>query len=310
MGPQGVAGADGEGAAAAPSFGSRFEELVYHLPPVGGHKLLLVLQTYCDESGIHRDSPVCVVAGFIGEARDWVALSGDWSRILADFELPELHAKDFFARDSTRRRVKPVRDWSDERADRFLDTLLAPVLDAPIEFVGISVHVADFLSLTENQRRLFTGGIWVGNERASDGAPLSPFFHAFQDAVEETRRLISPGRHAQLIFDSQNEFAPLALQQFQELQRLHDGDPRLGGLDFWRRAGTPALQLADLAAHLWYCGHRDAARGQRGRMGAEREHAIAALSKRWPGIKTWKAEAYAKWLTKCVPAHRADLFGP
>jgi hypothetical protein len=66
----------------------------------------MMMEAYFDESGIHEQAKVCVVAGFYGEQQSWRDFENRWNTVIADY--PELsgegfHAKRFRARKEGRR---------------------------------------------------------------------------------------------------------------------------------------------------------------------------------------------------------------
>ena len=90
----------------------------------------MMLETYLDESGIHQGAKVCAVGGFYGHEAAWRKFEGQWNKIVSDY--PELkdkgfHARRFFARENGKR-VGPYEDWSDDKADKFLNRLVQCVM--------------------------------------------------------------------------------------------------------------------------------------------------------------------------------------
>jgi hypothetical protein len=75
---------------------------------------------YFDESGIHADSQVIVVAGYVSPERDWRRLEIKWNKILKEEGIPQYHTKDIEA--------DPPRGiyegWTRARADKLTDRIV------------------------------------------------------------------------------------------------------------------------------------------------------------------------------------------
>ena len=65
------------------------------LSPRGKPKLVLVLETYLDESGIDG-RPHSICAGYLASNRTWTKVIRRWEATREDFEAPVFHAKRFF----------------------------------------------------------------------------------------------------------------------------------------------------------------------------------------------------------------------
>jgi hypothetical protein len=52
----------------------------------------MALIAYMDESGTHDETPITVVAGFIGTTEQWAGLEKAWIELLKEFDLPYFHA--------------------------------------------------------------------------------------------------------------------------------------------------------------------------------------------------------------------------
>lgn len=58
---------------------------------VEGPRYIIVIRAYLDDSGTHRDSPVVVVAGFLGSEDEWKALEPSWQARLAQDGVKRFH---------------------------------------------------------------------------------------------------------------------------------------------------------------------------------------------------------------------------
>jgi len=71
--------------------------------------VFMILTAYYDESGTHGDSPLTVLAGFVGYANDWVDFELEWKKILKKYSITHVHAKHLFHRQGQ------YRQWTDEQ---------------------------------------------------------------------------------------------------------------------------------------------------------------------------------------------------
>lgn len=70
-------------------------EVAYGLHPQRSrHKAVAVLYAYLDESGIHDESPVILIGGFVAKQPLWAALEPDWQQRLENQGLTYFHAAD------------------------------------------------------------------------------------------------------------------------------------------------------------------------------------------------------------------------
>ena len=70
-------------------------------------KYFVPMEVYADESGIHGGSKMCVLAGFSGGRRKFIALEKEWASVLKQFGVPAekgFHAKTFFKVDHNGKR--------------------------------------------------------------------------------------------------------------------------------------------------------------------------------------------------------------
>lgn len=152
-----------------------------------------LFKAYMDESGIHGDSKICVVAGFVAPMLICTSLEREWRKLLKAFKLSFFHAKDFSsislpgtpwlpvdARQKPRSKEEFVRSatgiitselWKDERGKQRAFAVAA------------AVHIDDFKARSTDERRWLTGGVLAkgaNHKWKSMGAPTKPYFLAFQ----------------------------------------------------------------------------------------------------------------------------------
>lgn len=95
----------------------------------------MILTVCLDESGTHADSPISVMAGYVGTAAQWKHVEADWAALVAKAGVRHIHAVDLF------RRTKQFREWKPEDVNALalsLDGVIARYLQ-----LGFSVIVRD-----------------------------------------------------------------------------------------------------------------------------------------------------------------------
>ena len=234
--------------------------LVSALSPYGEDKGVLMVaaqgpefRAMFDESGIHDRAPICVVAGYSGSTKEWKQFEAAWAPY---GNAPGFHAKRFFARDPTGKRVPPYDGWTDNQAIDYLDHLLGILKGLALIPVGALVDVRAFREYSEDERRYMTGGSATATGKwTHSGAPTKPYYVAFWKAVTEAIDQLKIGeRKVEFIFDQQHTLAPLALRLYSRLKR-ELGEPyssRMGRVIFESRTEALGLQAADLLVYCWY----------------------------------------------------------
>jgi hypothetical protein len=53
-----------------------------------------MLSAYFDESGTHRGSPICVVAGLVASPSQWERLTASWQKVLDSASITDFHSSD------------------------------------------------------------------------------------------------------------------------------------------------------------------------------------------------------------------------
>lgn len=95
----------------------------------------MILTTYLDESGTHDQSPISVMAGYLGTATQWERFGADWTVLLRKAGIAHIHAVELF------KRTKQFKGWKAEDVNALavsLDRVIATHLQ-----VGWAVVVRD-----------------------------------------------------------------------------------------------------------------------------------------------------------------------
>jgi hypothetical protein len=180
-----------------------------------------VLKAYLDESGIHDNAKVCVVAGYFGGINAWNKFEREWKEVLAVAGIDEFHAQRFFTRDGNKR-VRPYKDWDDKRADGFLQNLLRVISENKIHPFGASVVLSEWKTLSLDEKRWMTGGEYDEKSKRfkTTGAPSKCYFLPFQCDVVLTARYCHAGVQMDFVFDENKELKGYANNLYELLKRM------------------------------------------------------------------------------------------
>lgn len=220
-----------------------------------------MLTAYLDESGIHGDAKVCVIAGFLGSSARWDEVEKQLrQRVGQDAVEPGLHCRRFFARDAKGDRVSEYRGWSDDRANNLFYGTLDVIRSVDIHPVGSIIDVGAFYEYSLGIRRLLTGGTRTNGGKHKlilSGSPDQPYYLPFQSVVIQCLRMVKrPDWKVHFVFDQQNKLSGFALLLYNSMRGVIGTlSKRMGNLVFENRSDALPLQMADLIA---YCTYQDA----------------------------------------------------
>ena len=216
-----------------------------------------MMDAYLDESGVHDDARVCVIAGFFGGSGKWKKFANDWRALLKRFDVPlaEFHAKDIFPK--PRGFFHPT-NWNGDH-EAFRSAVAQTIAGhTKIHPVSAGIIVPDFKSFSQEERRFMTGATSKNGRLVSSGCPGKPYFVPFQHVVRTICGYAPVGGKAHFHFGLARPFAEYAAA----LARQIKTDDLQGGLWGWKdRLGrvesplasqTPQLQAADFLANLTY----------------------------------------------------------
>lgn len=220
----------------------------------------MVIEAYFDESGIHENAEVCVVAGYYGTQKAWRGFEKQWDKILSDY--PELkqgfHAKKFFRRDN-RKRVGEYADWDDIKARRFLDRLVQCIIGNRIFPISFAIIVGDFRKLPLMERKWLTGARFTINGKPiSSGCPNRSYYVPFDFCVLDSARMSGANVTEKIDFfvGLDRSFSGYAntLYSFVLSDARLPASVRnlLGRISYPLASSTPGLQAADLLAYRLY----------------------------------------------------------
>jgi hypothetical protein len=211
-------------------------------------QVLAMLEAYFDESGIHENAAICVIAGYFGYANHWRAQEKKWRKVLADFSFPleDVHATELV---------------SSHRHQPMLKKLAEAIAKSSIYPISAGIVVDDFYSFSEKQRKWMTGATLDEKTRKlrTSGSPNRPYYTPFQLCLKKITDYTRPGRKANFFFGLDRPMAKYAKVMFTQIKTEKfwpESDwatkRRLGDPAFPLAKETPQLQAADLFVHLVY----------------------------------------------------------
>jgi hypothetical protein len=205
----------------------------------------MIITGYFDESGTHGSAPLSLIAGYIGNNRQWRNFEKRARKLFVRYHVDIFHAID------VNRSNKDFKGWSIDKKIRFLDEFAFLSHDAlECGFVSI-ISVDDYRTFYANpvrqhKRQLDT--LYTVLVRASLPASTDAAFHEerFQDGKDPSLNIV---------FESVHKHARDALRVYREFERRYPAGSTGGALreiTFQSKAGSFPLAAADLLAYSAY----------------------------------------------------------
>lgn len=105
----------------------------FPFPSDGSKDIVIVLETYLDDSGTHVQSPIIVVGGIAATRHNWETFDVHWKALLDCWNIEFFHMADFKSRQG------PYSDWSDSERYERLNALLSLISKHTIVAVWAAV---------------------------------------------------------------------------------------------------------------------------------------------------------------------------
>jgi hypothetical protein len=187
-----------------------------------------MLKGYFDESGIHPGDHLTVVAGFVGNEKQWNDFSADWIKALAP--RPHLHMVDL--------------RWNQHPDE--VRKLLARLGPIP-ERHGLLPVV---------------GGLWQRDYEAVvkgrvRGMFTTPYILALIVCMVKILQFISPSEDISFMFENQGRYKNAAQEMHDAVFNLQTKDPRVKGLVFVPKGAIVCTEPADYLAYQVHQYHSD-----------------------------------------------------
>lgn len=210
-----------------------------------------MLDAYLDESGIHDNAPICVIAGYYAGQGQWRRFKIDWSEVLDGHKVPldKFHAKDLVKRSGF------FASLSRSDHARLLEEVGDCICRHKLYPVGQAIVVEDFNLFTDQQKRFFTGAVLDDGKLKTFGCPGKPYFMPFQNCVKQIAKAAATTK-VNFYFGLDRPFGGYATMLLGELKEsthvYHEWGKHIGLASFPFAAETPQLQAADFLSYLLY----------------------------------------------------------
>jgi hypothetical protein len=134
-----------------------------------------MVEAYMDESGIHDDAHVCIIAGYWGSEKKWRRFEARWPEIIKAANEPmlkEFHSTEFWNSKGERHGV--FAKWSDTKADKFINDLVACIIETKIFPTSAMLVIDEWKKLNKDEKRFLTGGRYdlAAKKWVKPGAPI------------------------------------------------------------------------------------------------------------------------------------------
>ena len=213
----------------------------------------MIFRSFMDEAGIqHRDAYLSI-AGYVARADEWDRFESDWKFVLNQYmsDLPEseryFHALEFYEN------RKKYRSWTRGKKESFENALFGVLRDSDVSLYSCALQRELFLSMTEDERRLLTGGVHNGMKWIQWGAPTKPYFLPLQFCVIQAASFVEETDMIFPVMSRQDEYRMHALALYEQMLNSHPAlqcRPKLADdMVFSDSKKVGALQAADLAVY-------------------------------------------------------------
>jgi hypothetical protein len=186
----------------------------------------VLMQGFYDESGIHADSRVTTIAGWMFGTDHARPCWDEWQKALAAKNLTEFHASDFD-------HFVKANKWSQTDHDEFLDTL-----------TGILKKYAWFGTCGSVMTSAYNGlPDWL---KKRIGGRYHFCFHVLMHQISERMQSIHSRRSPFMVFERTDKVIGRTLDDF---AKINQGAYGLGAIVFDTKENVPMLQTADFLVY-------------------------------------------------------------
>ena len=201
--------------------------------------VMIFIAAYFDESGIHLDSTVIVVAGILATTKQWVRFDRQWRKILAKENIKIFHMTDFLSSQGE------FKGWIKDRKGPFIDKLT----DA------IRMHSRFYF--VHAVRRSEFDAVKVGYPTVNISAYQLCCEQCMTGISHWARKSAKPVSVA-VYFEQGNKIMSETIKLFQKVpdSEFLRNKYRINQMTFARKDEQVGLQAADMLAHGIYTYHR------------------------------------------------------
>ncbi len=194
---------------------------------------------YFDEAGIHSQSSIIVVAGYVARDRDWQWLEEKWTRVLREEGAAYYHTTDIEA-DPPRGIYK---GWSRAEADHLTDRIVPIVERFKGRIYGVHILATAWYAAVPFVKKILP-------ERPHDG----PYLLLAKDCIEVVVDSQDKYFKEQIGFVfARNDYTNQLLAGYEIIKQVNPRSSLLGPLAIDEMPSNPMLQAADLVS--WHYRH-------------------------------------------------------
>jgi hypothetical protein len=186
-----------------------------------------MLKTFMDETGIHDDSEMVAVAGYIARPKVWRAWTKDWNRAKRPI-------KDFHSTDCQNFRGE-FEGWSKERRDLYVAQLLKVITAHDLAGIVIGVQLTDLAAAFKDHPELVE----------MFGTPYTACFQWAISIILEIATERGKGERMAFVHEV-NDFKGEALKAFEYVNTYLNPRRIPMTMAFGSKADHPPLQAADV----------------------------------------------------------------
>jgi Protein of unknown function (DUF3800) len=202
--------------------------------------IFMILTAYYDESGTHGDSPLTVLAGFVGHANDWVDFEREWRKILKKHNITHVRAKNLFHRQG------PHKHWTEKQVYECFVDLLYVIQERRRIFASKTVLSED------DYKRFYVLDGCARRERLDTRYALC--LRSLLHFYPQSHYCHDGSGIVNFILEAGHRNAGDALRVFNEIKEDKELPWReaVGSLTFGKKEDYPALQASDMLAYWFY----------------------------------------------------------
>lgn len=196
------------------------------------------LTGYLDESGTHDASPLVVMAGFLGEARQWISFERRARRLFARFQVDIFHCIE------VRRSEKDFAGWSIDKKLKFLDEFQ--------HIINETLQVGMVAIISREDYAYYKSLKWP--QKVRQDSLYSILFRACASFMIESVIATPQWKNGSeptlnIIVEQGHKNAPDLTRFYEETKKRIGPHNAMGGLSFGDKANCLPLAAADLLAY-------------------------------------------------------------
>jgi hypothetical protein len=207
---------------------------VHHIDSV--YRVLVPVQFYFDESGIHAGSPALILAGYAAPTAQWLKFEDRWKTALAEAGVSCFHMSEFESR------LSEFRGWSNPKRIAFLSGLIDIINETAVYGLCCAISMEDYREAVPEDLRQFD--------------PRFAYLLCFHECltwIPDILESVPPKETVNLVFDGNDQYTPMLYRAFCAFKQFF-GEPRwlLGTLSYGSKRNYIPLQAADILAYEMY----------------------------------------------------------